>query len=164
MQDMLQRPEMYARCASDIGYCHKVVEESMRYRSPGTSARLTDVDLVYRDVVIPKDTMLFLPNGIAGRDPAAFPDPEKYDPDRQQVNRHIGFGRGMHICLGQFIARAQIEEGLHQIAQRLKNPKLVGSFGYRPFPGVWGLKGLPIEFTPGRAEEPAALLEDGSVA
>jgi cytochrome P450 len=165
MHDMLQHPEMYARCAEDLGYCHKVVEESMRYRSPGTSARLTDVDLVYRDVMIPKNTMLFLPNGIAGRDPSAFPHPEKYDPDRQQVNRHIGFGRGMHLCLGQFIARAQIEEGLHQIAQRIKNPKLAGAYGYRPFPGVWGIKGLPIEFTPApRPAEAAALVEDGSVA
>ena len=165
MHDMLQHPEMYARCAEDLAYCHKVVEESMRYRSPGTSARLTDVDLVYRDVMIPKNTMLFLPNGIAGRDPSAFPDPEKYDPDRQQTNRHIGFGRGMHICLGQFIARAQIEEGLHQIAQRIRSPKLAGTYGYRPFPGVWGIKGLPIEFTPApRPAAAAALIEDGSVA
>jgi cytochrome P450 len=166
MHDLLQRSEIYERCAVDLAYCRKVVEESMRYRSPGTSARLTNVDLVYRDVTIPKDTMLFLPNGIAGRDPSAFPDPDKYDPDRQQANRHIGFGRGMHICLGQFIARAQIEEGLHQIARRIKNPKLTGTYGYRPFPGVWGLKGLPIEFTPAppTAEEAAALVEDGSVA
>ena len=166
MHDMLQHPDMYARCAEDLGYCRKVVEESMRFRSPGTSARLTNADVVYRDVVIPKDTMLFLPNGIAGRDPSAFPDPEKYDPDRKQVNRHIGFGRGMHICLGQFIARAQIEEGLHQIAQRIKHPKLAGTYGYRPFPGVWGLKGLPIEFTPAprAAAATAAWVEDGSVA
>jgi cytochrome P450 len=166
MHEMLQRPEMYARCAVDPAYCHKVVEESMRYRSPGTSARLTNIDLTYRDVTIPKDTMLFLPNGIAGRDPSAFPDPDKFDPERQQVNRHIGFGRGMHICLGQFIARAQIEEGLHQIAQRIKDPKLAGPYGYRPFPGVWGLKGLPIEFTPAPrpAEAAAAAAEAGSIA
>jgi cytochrome P450 len=166
MYEMLQRPEMYARCAADPAYCHRVVEESLRYRSPGTSARLTNVDLPYRDVMIPKDSMLFLPNGIAGRDPSAVSDPDKFDPDRQQVNRHIGFGRGMHLCLGQFIARAQIEEGLHQIAQRIRNPKLAGPYGYRPFPGVWGLKGLPIEFTPAprSAEEDAALVEDGSVA
>ncbi len=166
MHEMLERPEMYARCATDSAYCHKVVEESLRFRSPGTSARLTNVDLEYREVMIPKDSMLFLPNGIAGRDPSAFPDPDKFDPDRPQTNRHIGFGRGMHLCLGQFIARAQIEEGLHQIAQRIKNPKLTGSYGYRPFPGVWGLKGLPIEFTPAPrpAKEAAVLVEDGSVA
>lgn len=166
MHEMLTRPEIYERCATDLAYCHKVVEESLRFRSPGTSARLTNVDLVYRDVMIPKNTMLFLPNGIAARDPSAVPDPDRFDPDRQHVNRHIGFGRGMHLCLGQFIARAQIEEGLHQIAQRIQSPKLAGTFGYRPFPGVWGLKGLPIEFIPAPrpAESAAALVEDGSVA
>ncbi|HTV95152.1 MAG TPA: cytochrome P450 [Steroidobacteraceae bacterium] len=146
MHEMLARPAMYERCAADADYCRKVVEESLRYRSPGTSARLTNEDLAYRDVLIPKDTMLFLPNGIAGRDPSAAPDPDTFDPERQHVNRHLAFGRGMHICLGQFIARAQIEEGLHQIAQRIKEPRLAGPYGYRPFPGVWGLRGLPIEF------------------
>jgi cytochrome P450 len=60
----------------------------------------------------------------------------------------MAFGRGMHICLGQFIARAQMEEGLHLIAQRITKPRLVGVSGRRPFTGVWGLKGLPIAFTP----------------
>ena len=166
MHEMLTRPEIYERCAQDPAYCRKVVEESLRFQSPGTSARLTNEDVVYRDVLIPKDTMLFLPNGTAGRDASAVPDPDKFDPERQHVNRHIGFGRGMHICLGQFIARAQIEEGLHQIAQRIKNPKLAGTYGFRPFPGVWGLKGLPIEFTPAPrpTETTPALVEDGSVA
>jgi hypothetical protein len=54
---------------------------------------------------------------------------------------------------------------LHQIAQRIKNPRLAGTYGYRPFPGVWGIKGLPIEFTPApRPAEAPALVEDGSVA
>src|SRR5207245_1936055 len=60
-------------------------------------------------------------------------------------------GRGMHLCLGQFIARAQLEEGLHLIAQRMTAPRPAGEIGWRPFPGVWGIKGLPIEFTPAPA-------------
>jgi cytochrome P450 len=148
MFEMLQRPEMYARCAEDPAYCRRVVEETLRYHAPGGGVRVTDVDLVYRDVLIPKDTMVFLPNGFAGRDPAAADDPDRFDPDRPQTNRHLAFGRGMHICLGQYIARAQIEEGFHVIAQRLRNPRLAGDYGFRPFPGVWGLKGLPIAFDP----------------
>jgi cytochrome P450 len=83
--------------------------------------------------------------------PAAAADPDRFDPDRAQVNRHLAFGRGMHICLGQYIARAQIEEGFHLIAQRLRNPRLAGDYGFRPFPGVWGLRGLPIAFEPAPA-------------
>jgi cytochrome P450 len=63
----------------------------------------------------------------------------------------MAFGMGVHICLGQFIARAQIEEGLHLIAQRIRNPRRVGTSAWRPFFGVWGLKGLPIEFDPAPA-------------
>ena len=62
---------------------------------------------------------------------------------------------GMHICLGQFIARAQIQEGLHLIAQRICAPKRAGPSGWRPFYGVWGMRGLPIRFTPAPAREEA---------
>jgi cytochrome P450 len=148
MHELMDRPEVYARCAEDPAYCRKVVEETLRYESPGTASRISDAEVVYRDVVIPKDTMLFLPMSIAGRDPATFAEPDRYDPERPNANRHLAFGRGAHICLGQYIARAQIEEGLHQIAQRLKDPKRAGPSGYRPFPGTWGMKGLPITFTP----------------
>lgn len=148
MHELFGRPDIYSRCAEDLDYCQKVVEESFRFRSPGNAARMTFDDVIYREVHIPKNTMLLLPIGIAARDPSAVPNPDDFDPERPQQNRHLAFGRGMHMCLGQYIARAQIEEGFHLIAQRLQNPRLVGKVGARPFPGTWGLQGLPIEFTP----------------
>jgi cytochrome P450 len=158
MDTLIARPDMYTRCAIDKDYCQKVVNESLRFRNPGNSARMVDVEFAYRDVIFPRDTMLFLPNSISGRDPGAVSDPDTFNPDRPQENRHLAFGRGMHMCLGQYIARAQIEEGFHLIAQRMKSPRLVGTSGTRPFPGTWGLKGLPIEFTPASGPEhiPAA--------
>jgi cytochrome P450 len=152
MHQLLSRPEMYERCAEDFAYCQKVVEENLRFQNPGTSTRVTNQDVTYRDLVIPKDTMLFFPNSMIGRDPGMFPDPDKIDPERPNSQRHIAFGAGPHMCLGQHIARAQIQEGLHLITQRLKNPKLVGPVGWRPFPGTWGMKGLPLEFTPAPAK------------
>jgi cytochrome P450 len=151
MYELLSRPALYRRCAEEASYCRKVVEEGLRYQSPATIPRLVNEDLVYRDVLLPKDTMLFLPVGMATRDPSAVPNPDVFDPDRPQENRHLAFGRGMHMCLGQFIARAQIEEGLHLVAQRITHPRLAGEPGYRPFMGVWGLRGLPIEFKPAPA-------------
>jgi cytochrome P450 len=148
MHHLMERPEIYARCAADPGYCAKVVEEGLRYTNPATIPRLTNADFVYRDVCFPRDTMLFFPVSVLGRDPAATPNPDSFDPERLQENRHLAFGRGMHICLGQFIARAQLEEGLRLIAQRMVDPRPVGEVGWRPFPGVWGIRGLPIAFTP----------------
>jgi len=146
MYNLLERPDYYERCAEDLSFCEKIVEESFRYNSVANIPRLTTAEVVYRDVVIPVGTMLFFPVSVSGRDPSAFPDPDKYDPERTPVNRHLGFGRGAHVCLGQFIARAQIAEGLHLIAQRIRNPKLAAPVTWRPFYGVWGLNGLPIKF------------------
>jgi cytochrome P450 len=148
MHHLMKRPEIYQRCAEDLPYCSQVVEEGLRYTSPSTIPRLVCEDVVYRDVLIPQGSTVFIPVSILGRDPSAFPDPDEFDPDRGHQNRHMAFGRGMHICLGQFIARAQLEEGLHLIAQRFLNPTSEGPRGWRPFPGVWGIRGLPIEFVP----------------
>ena len=82
-----------------------------------------------------------------------FPLPDQFDPERADLKKHLTFGMGVHICLGQFIARAQIQEGLHLIAQRITNPRRVGPSAWRPFYGVWGLRGLPIEFDPVPARE-----------
>jgi cytochrome P450 len=153
MYTLLQYPDIYRRCAEDHDYCHKVIEEALRWFNPGTVARFVDKDTVYRDVLLPKDMMLFFPLSISGRDPMCFPRGDTFDPERlsEPNRRHIAFGLGKHMCLGQYIARAQLQEALHQIAQRMKDPKLDGPVGWRPFYGTWGLKGLPITFTPAPA-------------
>ena len=147
---MLQHPEVYRRCGEDVDYCRKAVEEALRYFNPGTSFRFVDREFAYRGVLLPRDTMLFFPLSISGRDPVHFINPEHFDPERpvDPQRRHIAFGLGKHMCLGQYIARAQLQEALHQLPQRLREPKLAGTHGWRPFPGLWGLQGLPIEFTP----------------
>ena len=154
MWALLDRPDIYQRCARDHEYCVKVVEEGLRYFNPGSVPRITAQDIVYRDVLLPKGTMVWFNVNIAGRDPDVFDHPDSFDPERRVTpnQRHVAFSLGKHMCLGQYIARAQLQEGLHQIAQRMRNPRLAGKFGWRPFPGTWGLKGLPIEFTPAPAE------------
>lgn len=151
MRQMIDHPDLYDRCAADEEFCRKVVEEMLRFCGVSTSTRLTTEDVEYRGVLLPRDTLIFFPVSVAGRDPGSFPNPDVFDPTRpiDPEYRHIGFGRGAHVCLGQHLARVQLQEGLHRIAQRLRNPKLAGEIEWRPFPGIWGLKGLPITFTPG---------------
>lgn len=150
MWKLLDRPEVYERCAVDTEYCRKVLEEGLRVFNPGSVPRFTDDDIVYRDVLLPKDTMLWFTLNVSGRDELVFDDADRFDPDREvgPGKRHIAFSLGKHTCLGQYIARAQLQEALHQCAQRLKHPRLAGPFGWRPYPGAWGLKGLPIAFDP----------------
>ncbi len=66
------------------------------------------------------------------------------DPARKPEARHYAFGRGIHICLGQFIARVQIEVALTIIASRLPNLAREGDVEWRPFPGIWSPATLPV--------------------
>ncbi len=146
--ELLSRPEMYRRCGEDHDYARKVVEEAFRIHSTTSNQRILSRDIPYRGVVLEKDSIVWFPLSVATHDERYAADAERFDPEREQVNRHIGFGLGPHICLGQYIARFQIHEGLHAIASRLRDPQSPGPQGYRPFPGTWGLRGLPITFTP----------------
>jgi cytochrome P450 len=147
---MIQHPDIYARCASDYDYCRKAVEEGLRVFNPSSSFRATSEDIVFRDVLLPKNTQLFFTLNISGHDPDVFERPDIFDPERklEASQRHVAFGLGKHMCLGQYIARAQLQEALHQTAQRLHEPRIAGAIGWRPFQGIWGIKGLPITFTP----------------
>lgn len=151
MKTLVDWPEVYERCAEDLPYCRKVMNECMRWHSPASSMRHVDVGFTFRDVHFPAGTVIMMPWSILGRDESAVPDPDRFDPDRPGGSPHMAFGAGPHICLGQFIAKAQIEEALHLIAQRLRRPRIAGAWNWRPFPGVWGLRGLPIEFDPAPA-------------
>jgi cytochrome P450 len=150
MREMTAHPDIYRRCAEDADYCRQVVEEFLRYWNPSHSFRATDQEITYDGVIFPKDTMLFFSLSMSGRDPSIFDRPDEFDPDRavDPKNRQIAFGLGKHMCLGQYIARAQLQEGIHLVAQHMLNPRIVGELEYKPFPVNWGLSFLPIEFTP----------------
>jgi cytochrome P450 len=146
MYSMIQAPDVWKRCAEDASYCRKVVVEQLRHTSPSNTYRVVTETFEYRDVLFPQGTMLIFPLSISGRDPAVFSNPTSFDPDRPEKAASLAFGRGMHFCLGKFLAQANVEEGAHLIAQRITHPRLAGKVVWRGFPGVWGIKSLPIEF------------------
>ncbi|MCB2079730.1 MAG: cytochrome P450, partial [Novosphingobium sp.] len=146
MNMLIDRPEMYQRCAEDIQYCRAVAEESLRHTAIASPVRTAAHDFTYRDFTFSKGDMLVMAPPLANRDPAMFPHPEEFDPERENRDRHVAFGRGQHICLGQFLARNQLQEGLHLITQRLRNPRRMGPVEWRPFLGAWGPRTLPIAF------------------
>ncbi len=146
MRLLMERPDIYQRCGADHAYAKKVVEEAFRYHSTTSSQRILNEDIVYRDVLIEKEAIVWFPLSVALQDARYASDPQAFQPERERKQQHVGFGLGAHMCLGQHIARAQIEEGIHMITQRLTNPKTTGAQGYRPFPGTWGIRGLPITF------------------
>jgi len=151
MYYMMRNPDMWLRCAEDKAYCAKAVQEILRHTSIVSPYRLVTADFDYGGVHFPQGTTLCFALSLTGRDPAVFTNPLEFQPERTQEARPISFGRGMHICLGQYIARVQLEEGLHLIAQRLENPHPAGDPTWRPFLGAWGLRTLPMAFDPAPA-------------
>jgi cytochrome P450 len=145
---LLDRPTLWQRCAADRSYCDKVIEEVLRHTSVASVTRMVAEEFEYSGVRFPQGSMLILAFSISGRDPAAFPEPLKFDPDRVHINRHIAFGRGAHICIARHLARVQIADALHRIAQRIPRPRLAGPISWRPFLPAWGLATLPIAFDP----------------
>lgn len=147
MYALLDRPDLLERCAREPEYCRRVIQESLRHTSVVSPSRTLFEDVEYEGIRFPKGTYICFAIALSGRDPAAYRDPMVFDPDREQQPRHLAFGRGTHICLGQYLAMAQMEEGLHLVAQRLARPRLTGEVTWRPFrAGAWGIRTLPIEF------------------
>jgi cytochrome P450 len=145
---LMDFPEYWERCAKDRAFVTKVVEEMLRHSGITCQLRLAEKDCDYEGVRFPKGSMLIFTSLGAGRDPNVYENPADFNPDRVVAHRQISFGRGTHNCMGQHLARALVEEGLHAITQRIRNPKAAGEILRRPFLGISGLRALPIQFEP----------------
>ena len=88
--------------------------------TPRTSMSVMQV----RGVTIPKGSRIWLVLAAGNRDPERFKDPERFDPDREDI-QHLGFGSGIHICFGAPLARLETQIALTELARRLENPRLV---------------------------------------
>ncbi|HSU89190.1 MAG TPA: cytochrome P450 [Terriglobia bacterium] len=104
---LFEYPENVARLKSDTGLRASAIEEVLRYRSPvqmmGRVA-LRDVELGGQP--IPQGSKVFAVIGAANRDPAYFPDADRFDIARDP-NPHIAFGQGIHFCIGAPLARLE---------------------------------------------------------
>ena len=92
--------------------------------------------------------LLFLSLISANRDPAAFAEPDRFDPLRAD-NRHLSFGRGLHFCLGASLARAEAQEGFAVLFDRLRGVELECSAPrWQTFTANRRIEALPVRFRP----------------
>ena len=147
MKMLIDHPEEQIRLVNDPERVKPLISESLRLRNAiGSVHRLNDVDIEYRDVLIPANTFMSFPLTFFGWDGNYAENPEKFNPDRTDAPPVIAFGQGIHICLGQFLARALLEEGLPILARRIRKPRLSGDIVYRAPLGIWGYQSIPISF------------------
>ena len=78
------------------------------------------------DTKIPEGSLLMLRYGAANRDPKMFPDPDTFDPTRSNASRHLSFGHGIHLCIGNLIARAEIRAVVAEMLSRTSSFSLRG--------------------------------------
>ncbi|MDQ2716802.1 MAG: cytochrome P450, partial [Chloroflexota bacterium] len=144
---LLQNPDQLAQLRADPAKTPAAVEELLRYVSPvHTLARRTMQDVTIRGVSIPKDSSIYVLIGAANRDPEKFPDPEKLDINRPPT-RSLGFGYGIHFCIGAALARLESQVAFESIIRRLPNLRLVNEIAeFRPNYSLRGLVALPVEF------------------
>ncbi len=144
---LLQNPEQMEQLRADPAKIPAAVEELLRFVSPvHTLARRTTQDMELRGVTIPQGSSIYLLVGSANRDAEKFPDPEKLNINRQPT-RTLGFGYGIHFCVGAALARMESQVAFETILRRLPKLKLVGETPeYRMNYSLRGLVSLPVEF------------------
>ena len=149
MKVLIDNPEQWHFLSENPDQVKPFIEEVIRYRNPvNTSLRVSNEDMEFRDIVIPKDTMLMLPLTFSGHDASKNEEPSEFRVDRK-MKLHLAFGQGVHFCLGYFMARALLEEALPIIVDRIRKPKPAGDAiipSY--FMGLSSYTKLPISFQP----------------
>jgi cytochrome P450 len=147
MLTLLRHPNVLERLKRDEGVIINTVEEVLRYEPPvqfRTRTTLTGVEVA--GVTIPQGATVVLLFASGSRDPARFLDPDRFDPDRVDIE-HFGFGSGIHACIGAPLARVAAQVTLSMLARRLVRPRLVGDPApYQQDPSLRGPEYLLVAF------------------
>ena len=153
MLALLRHPAILERLRKEPDLIPAAVEEMLRYDGPVQflPQRTTLDEIVLLGTTIPKGVLVTLALAAGNRDPARFPDPDRFDPVRRD-NQHLGFGSGIHSCFGAPLARIEAQIAFPELLRRLVNPRLVvDPPPYRPSPLLRGPEHLLIEVKEVRA-------------
>ena len=144
---LMRNPDQLARLREHPELLPRAIEEMLRYDGPVQSTvRFAKVAADVGDVEIPAGTIAFIVLAAADRDPAKFPQPEKFDITRDP-NDHVAFGEGIHFCIGAPLARLEAAIAFGSMFERFKHlslkdpglqPKYKGSYILR------GIESLPM--------------------
>ncbi len=116
---LLRNPEQLAWLRANPGQVKQAVEEMLRFDPPvqltGTRVALEDAEAGDQPIKAGEAIVLFV--GAANRDPLAFADPDRFDLTRESGGRNLGFGMGIHFCLGASLARLTTQEAIDELIQ-----------------------------------------------
>ncbi|WP_417519913.1 cytochrome P450 [Minwuia sp.] len=126
MDALLENPDQLKRLRDQPELIGSAVEEMLRFDSPlQIGNRGITEPITFGDVTLPAGTQIMTSIGGANRDPAQFPDPDRFDIARQP-NRHVAFAAGIHACLGAPLARIEGTIAVGRLVSRFPDLRRAG--------------------------------------
>ncbi|MEU0566567.1 cytochrome P450 [Nonomuraea sp. NPDC005983] len=149
---LLTHPDQLDLVKKDPGLWPRAVHELMRWCGPvhGTQMRYAAEDVEIGGQTIKKGEGVIPILVSANYDPRRFDDPERLDVTREQDSRrevHVGFGHGMHYCLGAALARSEAEIAFDALFRRFPDLALAGEPERQYMPMSWRLARLPVRLS-----------------
>ena len=118
---LLRDPDQLAKLRAHPELAGSAIEECLRWDGPIVlTARVLHADAEFSGRMIPRNAMVWGMLAAANRDPAAFPDPDRFDIERHP-NEHLAFGGGAHHCLGAHLARLEGQLAIASLVQRFQD-------------------------------------------
>lgn len=118
---LLRHPDQFQQLKENPGLITAAVEEMIRFDTPAPFVfRIAKEDLVLGDKAIPAGSVIALGLGAANHDPEIFNHPEQFEITRSP-NEHLGFGPGVHFCLGAVLARMELSICFNTLLRRMPN-------------------------------------------
>jgi cytochrome P450 len=145
---LLSHPEVLAAVRRDRSFLRPVFEESLRWTpTDPVFARFVKQDCELGGVALPSGAVIHACLAAANRDPARWDRPDEFDPFRTPTP-HLGFGHGVHACLGMHLARTEVTTGISSLLDRLPDLRLDPD---QPPPRIIGLyergpDAIPVRF------------------
>ena len=141
---LAQHAEHRRQIVADPSVIPRAVEELLRWETPvaGTARAATD-DSVVAGCPITAGSIVFVSIGAANVDPAVFGDPFDVRFDREE-NRHLGFGGGVHRCLGSHLARRELRIALREWHRRIPEYELKPGIELHYPPGLRSVENLEL--------------------
>jgi len=143
---MCQFPEAFAAVKADPALIPGLVDEAVRWITPVKHfMRSATQETTVRGRTIAKGDWLWLSYPSGNRDEEVFDDPDRFDPTRNP-NRHLAFGYGAHLCLGQHLAKLEMRILFEELIPRLQSLEFAGQPTRAEAAFVGGPKRLPIRY------------------
>ncbi len=140
-------PEEFEKLKQDPTLARPAFEETLRYTSPVHSfCRTANLDTDVAGIKIAEGTKILCVLAAANLDEDHWPNADRFDIERRPVG-HLALGTGIHGCVGQNIARAELEAVLSAIARKVETITLTGDAIWRPNNAIHALDRMPLSFT-----------------